>query len=250
MNTDDDDPSRPECQLSCFDKNIGRRPAEYHAPRKVPLLSRAVRPIPKSSKGHFVAELVFNRGNEIQRLGCASELEYNAALCLIYRSGFVDLEEQLAPLPYTGIDGKVHDHYFDFRLSQTSGRRICVSVKPEQIAETAVYKANFRRIRQAAVGSICDAAITVTERNISPVALHNAKLFHAARDPQPEIDQLLLAGLPRLTHLQPISEFLDAVGINGHGFFAVARAIRMGKISLFQQEEIHTDTLIFCGKAA
>ncbi len=45
--------------------------------------SRVKRPIPKSksTRKHFVGELVFNRGENRQRLGFASLYEHNAALC-------------------------------------------------------------------------------------------------------------------------------------------------------------------------
>lgn len=43
--------------------------------------SRVKRPISKSTRKHFVGELVFNRGENRQRLGFASLYEHNAALC-------------------------------------------------------------------------------------------------------------------------------------------------------------------------
>lgn len=130
------------------------KPKKYHC-QFSPAKSRAARAIPKSSKGHFVGELVFDRQGKPQRLGFESLQEHNAALCLIYRPGFFDLEEQLAALPFTKPGGRPSVHFFDFRLTQTSGRRICVSVKKEKVAQTAEYRAKFEAIRSAAVGNIC-----------------------------------------------------------------------------------------------
>lgn len=217
--------------------------------RRKPAPSRAARHIPKSSKGHFVGELVFNRGEHPQRLGFASKLEHDTALCLIYRPGFADLEEQLAALPFAGADGKVHNHYFDFRLTQANGRRICISVKPERIAETALYTAMFDRVKSAAIGRICHHAVTVTERNLHPIELHNARLFHAARDAQPEIDFQIEANLDRILGATPISEFLKRIGLGGAGFFGVARAIRQGHLALFARDKITANTLIVPGVA-
>ncbi|MFE3837570.1 hypothetical protein [Pseudogemmobacter sonorensis] len=212
--------------------------------RKTPATSRAVRRIPKSSKGHFVGELVFNRGNQPQRLGFGSKGEHDTALCLIYRPDFADLEEQLAALTFSRPNGKPSHHFFDFRLTQTSGRRICISVKPERIAERADYRAMFECVKRAAIGNICDAAITVTERHRDPVVLHNAKLFHAARDPQPEIDALIERGLRDCTGPTPICEFLAGIGLGGAGFFGMARAIRFGHAVLLGLEKITSNTLI------
>lgn len=235
-------PAAPNAQHPARD-NTASTSAPTHL-RMTPARSRAVRSIPKSSKGHFVGELVFNRGGQPQRLGFASKLECDAALCLIYRPGFADIEEQLAALPFTGVDGRPSNHFFDFRFTQVNGRRICISVKPEAIAETAIYCAMFEQVKRAAVGSICHAAITVTERNIHPVVLHNATLYHAARNPEPGTDAFVEERLREVTAPIRISEFLDAIGLGGKGFFSIARAIRFGHAQMFSPEKITATTLI------
>lgn len=209
-----------------------------------PARSRAVRPIPKSSKGHFVGELVFNGPVGPQRLGFASLTEHNAALCLIYRPDFHDIEEQLAALHFALPNGKPSRHFFDFRVTQKGGRRICISVKPERIAETYAYRALMAEVKRAAIGNICDAVATITERNIHPVELHNAKLFHDARRPEPEIDAIVLEALADVSDPTSINEFLLKIGIGGRGFFSVARAIRFGQAALFTPEPIRGTSLI------
>lgn len=212
--------------------------------RKTPAKSRAVRPIPKASKGHFVGELVFNKGDQPQRLGFASLTEHNAGLCLIYRPDFWDLEEQLAALPFTLPNGEPSRHFFDFRFTQKGGRRICISVKPERIAVTYKYQAVITKLRQAAVGNICDDVKTITERNIDPVLLHNCKLFHAARNPEPKIDEAVLDSLKMVSSPISINDFLAERAIGGAGFFGVARAVRFGHAGLFTREKITGRTLI------
>lgn len=213
-----------------------------------PARSRAVRPIPKASKGHFVGELVFNGPVGPQRLGFASLTEHNAALCLIYRPDFHDIEEQLAALHFALPNGKPSRHFFDFRVTQVGGRRICISVKPERIAETYAYRALMAEVKRAALGNICDAVATITERNIHPVELHNAKLFHAARYPETVIDGLVLDALRRLSSPTSVNEFLLRAGIGGRGFYSVARAIRFGQAALFTPEPIRGTTLIVRGE--
>lgn len=157
---------------------------------------------------------------------------------------FLDIEEQLAALHFTLPNGKPSRHFFDFRFTQKGGRRICISVKPERIAVTYEYQAIMARVRQAAIGNICDDVKTITERNIDPVQLHNSKLFHAARDPEPAWDKAVLDGLKKASDPMTINGFLADTGIGGSGFFSVARAIRFGHASLFTAEKITGKSLI------
>jgi hypothetical protein len=218
--------------------------------RKIPAKSRAMRHIPKASKGHFVGELVYNGDGQPQRIGFASHLEYSAALCFIYRPDFRDIEEQLPGLPFNHPNGKLSRHFFDFRFTQRGGRRICVSVKPEKTADTHEYQFIIERVAKAAIGNICDAVVTVTERNIHPVRLHNAKLFHAARDAEPELDAIVVGHLQGVSDPISIGAFLEKSNVGGRGFFSVARAIRFEQVQLFRPDRITGNTLISCKKAA
>lgn len=214
-----------------------------------PAKSRAIRSIPKSSKGHFVGELVFERAGHAQRLGFASHLEKNAALCLIYCTGLVDIEEQLAGLPFTLPSGQPSTHHFDYRITLQGGRSICISVKPEHFAVTYEYRSTIALVTKAAVGNICDDVKTITERNIHPIKLHNAKLFHSARHPEPPLDQVVNEELKKVGNPTTIDDFLGRIGLSGHGFRSVARAIHSDQARLFAPEKIRGTTLITRGSA-
>lgn len=219
--------------------------------RLTPAKSRAVRKIPKSSKFNFVGEFVYDNINGApQRLGFASYTEFKTAICLIYRDDFADIEEQLAGLRFKKADGSTSTHHFDFRFTTKGGRKICISVKPEKIADTFMYRATIGGVKKAAIGNICDAVATVTDRNISPIEFHNAELFHAARKPQPAIDEKVIAGLKLLKGPVSINQFLEDIGLSGAGFFSVARAIRHGNARLFSSEKIRGKTLIERGDPA
>ena len=124
---------------------------------------------------------------------------------------------------------------------------MCISVKQELYAQTYDYQSTMARIRQAAIGNICDDVRTITERNISPIELHNAKLFHSARDPEPQIDACVFEALKELHEPVGISDFLAKIGVGGAGFRSVARAIRLGHANLFQPAKITGRTLIVKG---
>ncbi|MEP1698793.1 MAG: hypothetical protein ABJJ69_19860 [Paracoccaceae bacterium] len=103
-----------------------------------PAKSRAVRKIPKSSKGHFVGEFVYNNINgKPQRIGFASYSEFNTAICLIYRDDFADIEEQLASLPFNHPRGTSSEHYFDFRFTTVRRQGFWDQERPKLIESLA-----------------------------------------------------------------------------------------------------------------
>jgi len=215
-----------------------------------PAPSRASRLIPRSSKGHFVGQLVFDLKGKPQCLGFESLLEYQAALCLIYHHDVGDIEEQVAPVVYKRRSGKVASHHLDFRVTLVQGRRIGIAVKPEVIAMTHDFQSDIRAIRSAAVPHVVHDICVVTERNIHPVTLHNAKLFHAARRRQPEIDTIILEAANSTREPSTIREFLDRTGLKGTGFHGVARGIRSGAIMHVDGGRITGDSLIRGGEVA
>jgi hypothetical protein len=168
----------------------------------------------------------------------------------MYFTPCIDLEEQLAPLPFKLPNGKPSRHFFDFRLTLKGGWRICISVKPEKIAETYEYRSKMAMVEKAAIGNICDAVRTITERNIHPIQLYNAKLFHQARRPEPALDKIIEEELAKVVGPTTINAFLERSGIGGIGFRSVARAIHAEKARLVTQEEITGTTLISSKSAA
>jgi hypothetical protein len=169
---------------------------------------------------------------------------------LIYRPDFRDIEEQLPALTFRKPNGKMSVHFFDFRVTQVGGRRICVSVKPERIARTYEYQSLIACVKREAIGSICDDVKTITERNIDPITLHNAKLFHAARNAIPEMDARVVQELSQLEGPVSIDSFLAKTGIGGVGFFNVAKAIFEGHATLLSKERSLGKSIIHRGKAA
>lgn len=215
-----------------------------------PAPSRAKRPIPRKSQGHWVGQLVFDLKGRPQCLGFESLLEYQTALCLIYRRDVADIEEQIASVSYKRQDGKVTSHHLDFRVTLVQGRRIGIAVKPEAIAMTSEFQSDIRAIRSAAVPHVVHDICVVTERNIHPVTLHNAKIFHAARRPQPEIDTIILEAANSSREPSTIRELLDRTGLKGTGFHGVARGIRSGAIMHVDGGRITGDSLIRGGEVA
>ncbi|UTH48802.1 hypothetical protein KBW81_03045 [Loktanella salsilacus] len=215
-----------------------------------PIPSRARRKIPKSSQGHFVGEFVFDRNGVSQVVGFESLLEYKAGLCAVYQPGFFDLEEQIDPVFYRNLKGRIVPHWFDFRMTMTGGLRIAMAVKPRKIAITAKFRAKMQLIADAAVPTVADRVCIVTEQNICPVEFHNAKLFHAARTTEASIDEHISANIQKLRIPTPINAFLDQIGLRGDGFHSIARHIRSKALAAEDGEKITGATHIRVAEAA
>ncbi|WP_370160700.1 hypothetical protein [Limimaricola soesokkakensis] len=201
-------------------------------------------------EANWVGQLVFDLKGKPQCLRFESLLEYQAALCLIYRRDVADIEEQIAPVVYKRRNGKVTSHYLDFRVTLVQGRRIGIAVKPKAIAMILDFQSDIRAIRSAAVPHVVHDLCVVTERNIHPVTLHNAKLFHAARRPQVEVDTIILEAANSSDEPSTIREFLGQTGLKGAGFHGVARGIRSGAIVHVDGGRITGDSLIRGGEVA
>ncbi|MEI4488609.1 hypothetical protein V8J36_20640 [Frigidibacter sp. MR17.14] len=208
-----------------------------------PAKSRAKRPIPKASQGHFVGEFVFGF-DKPQRVGFASLLEYNAALCAVYRPGFVDLEEQLERVVFRKLNGKPGDHYLDYRVTYHNGLRIGMAVKPAAIAAKPEFQATMRAVARAAVSRVVDKVVVVTERHIHPVELHNAELFHAARRPVADEDRVIGELCARLRTPNTVEAMLDQGRHDGVTLFGVARAIHGRGLRLVRNERIDHSALV------
>lgn len=208
-----------------------------------PAKSRAVRPIPRASQGHFVGEFVFGV-EKPQRVGFASLLEFKTALCTVYRPGFVDLEEQIAPVAFRKPNGDIGHHYLDYRATFRNGLRIGIAVKPSHIAARQKFRTEMPAVAMAAVPTVVDKVAVVTERNIHPVEFFNATLFHAARRPVPEEDKVIDDLRVKLHSPVTVGHLLDEGRHDGVTLFGLARAIHRERFMLLGKERIDRSALI------
>ncbi|WP_128253742.1 hypothetical protein [Falsirhodobacter deserti] len=213
-----------------------------------PAKSRAGRAIPKASQGNFVGEFVFGV-EKPQRVGFESMLEFQTAICTVYRPGFVDLEEQLAPIAYRKPNGDIGHHSLDYRSTFRDCLRIGMAVKPSHIAARPKFRAEMLAVAKAAVPSIVDKLVVVTERNIHPVELFNAKLFHAARRPVPDEDEAIANLRTRLSAPVTVADLIHQGRHDGVTLFGVARAIHGGGLRLMRKERIAHSSFIAANAA-
>lgn len=176
------------------------------------------------------------------RTTCESQLEYHVALCAAYGPGVVSIEEQL---PKVGIHsrGRARYHSLDFRVTTSSGLRRGLAVKHTRGRGFAELLQDLPAIRRAVVPTLVDRLFLVTERNLCPIKVHNAELFHGARRVEPEIDAALAGHVETMTTPMSIADMLLAAGLPGQ-FFAAVRAIHWGLLDLCTPEKIVPTTMV------
>ncbi|TFL18460.1 hypothetical protein [Jannaschia formosa] len=220
----------------------GNNNKTYFRPPILP--SRAMRPIPKSSRAHFVGETTFWRDGCWQVLGFGSLLEYRAAILAFAQPNFHDLEEQIGPIALRLPNGKTKKHFLDYRLTTIYGQRIGLSVKPYRRATRSDFKAEMKALRHAGTPAFFDRLCVVTERNQDPVRLANAHLFHDAREAEPDLDADVLAELLRGPRTVCISEAVRRSDYGGRSFFPIVRNIRAGNLSVPPRARIGGETML------
>lgn len=120
-------------------------------------------------------------------------------------------------------------HYLDYRATFENGLRIGIAVKPSRLAARHGFRTRMPAIVHAAVPTVVDKVVVVTERHIHPAEFDNTLLFHAACRPVHEEDKVIedLRAPIMVRHL------LDEGPHDGMTLFGVARAIHEKSFSLF-----------------
>ncbi|WP_339636955.1 hypothetical protein [uncultured Sulfitobacter sp.] len=177
-----------------------------------------------------------------------SLLEYHVAICSRYQPDVVDVEEQIAPIMVRHGTVRATPYRFDLRLPHRNGQRTAISVKPQRKAERHVFRAKMVAVARVATMQAANRVCVATERNVDPIELANAKLFHAARHPDPYMDKKVTATLDALTEPMSIRDFLSACGVGSTGYWSVIRLIRSGAVKVAAVERITPRTVIARGE--
>jgi hypothetical protein len=218
-------------------------PTTTPAPDPVlPAPSTADRQIPAASKGHFTGHLVCGPGAG-RVVQVESHLEMQIALVLLGRVDTEMLEEQVA-FGWTDARGRRKTHAFDFRLTRADGHVTAIAVKPTKFLRKNGFLDKMRLIAAQVTPDFADAVRVMTERDLDPVELHNAELFHGMRHPDPEADAAAAAAIAPLIGAVPLAELADRIGLGARGFRALVRRIAAGELCARARERITPRTLV------
>ncbi len=207
----------------------------------LPAPSRAERRIAAASKGHCTAHAVLGDGAG-RRFQAESHLELSHLFILNAIPTVVDLREQVR-FRYGPADAR--EHVFDMVATWTSGARIAYTVKPEGrlasgrfLAEMGVVAWWVREKRFA------DDLRLLTDADVDPVDLHNARVVAAVRDADPEADAAARRATDGLVGGLALRDLTISTGLEARGYRALLRMIRTGGLRPVRKERITPLTLV------
>jgi hypothetical protein len=216
---------------------------EYHLPAE----SRAERAIAAASRGHCTAFAVLGDGPG-QRMQAESHLELCHLLLLNADRGIVDLREQVR-FRYGTRDE--HVHFFDAVATRTTGERIAFTIKPEDRLRSGRFLAEMQEIAWWVhrKGFAHDVRL-LTDADVDPVDLHNARIVAAVREPDPEADAAARAAARALAGAVSVKDLTAATELGARGYRAVLRLIRSRALQSVRRERITPSSLVLWAGAA
>jgi len=213
----------------------------------LPEPSRAMREFATASKGHFTGQLTVGIGSG-QLIHLESHLEMQAALVLVMRKEFVEIEEQVA-FEWWGEDGNPRTHYFDFRVTSKVGTRAAIAVKPSRRLNKKNFLAEMVLIAGQMTSSFADDVRVVTEQHLDPVDLYNAELLYGVRAADVEADQAAEKAVSSLLGAVSLEQLTQSIGLGARGFRALLRLIAAQRVLPALGERITKNTLIYPARA-
>lgn len=208
----------------------------------LPHASWADRDVPLSVKNRSTGHLVVGTGPG-RVLQTDSHLEMKVALLLSARRDVDTIEEQVA-FPWRDRAGKDRTHFFDFRVTLVTGRRVAITVKAAAVVAKGRFLPKFRPIARAVTPAFADDVRLMTDRDINPIALANATLFHAYRTPDPEADTAAAQVTAELLGAARLGALTAAMGLGPRGYRALVRRIRHGQLVLLTPQRISAESLV------
>ena len=195
------------------------------------------------SKGSTQGILV-TTGKDPRQIFWESLGELAFLLFVLARLDIIDVREQQGAL-YRDDAGVLRRHFFDFVVTTGDGTRKAIAYKPSERVRALNFDAFLADLAGRISPNFADEVVLITERDLPPATIHNAKLMHACRrDPPGDADEAVLAVLATITGRISIADLRDAAGHGGEGFRATVRLIGSGRIVMEGTGRITDHTLV------
>jgi hypothetical protein len=208
--------------------------------RYLPAESKAERAIAAASREHCTAFPVLGDGPG-QRMQAESDLELCQLLLLNANRLIVHLQEQVR---FTYGIGDRQLHVFDVVATFASGKRIAYTIKPE-----ARCSRRFLDEMQTIAWWVREKAFAqdvrlLTDADVDPVALHNARIIAAVRDADPQADAAARETARAFIGAVTLRELTHATGLEARGYRALLRLVRAGKLRPVHHECLTPHSLV------
>ena len=203
-----------------------------------PQASDASREIVVPAKGSLRGALV-TRGSSPKIIRYESNLEKRVLLVLLARRDIVDVREQIEPIAYKDEFGAKRRHWFDFLALRSDGLRVLIPVKTEDWARRHDLEGLCARIARYVPRSLADVIVPMTERDAPRDLVRDAELFHCVRDDdRPDHDRIVFEIASSLIGTTTVACLVEASGLGGEGFRAIARLIQAGTLRVVSRGSI------------
>lgn len=195
------------------------------------------------SKGSTQGILV-TTGEDPRQIFWESLGELAFLLIVLARLDIIDVREQQEAV-YRDDAGVLRRHFFDFVVTTRDGIRKAIAYKPSERVRAINFDTFLADLATRISPYFADEVVLITERDLPPATVHNAKLMHACRrDPPGDADDAVLAVLATITGRISIADLRDAAGHGGEGFRATVRLIGSGRIVMEGAGRISDETLV------
>ncbi|MCE6950704.1 hypothetical protein LAZ29_07160 [Cereibacter sphaeroides] len=211
----------------------------------LPTPSRADRDVPRASRGHFIAHSVLGDGAGV-RVQAGSLLEYKWQLVLNMRPETLELREQVH-FSFGGKNERLH--IFDIVVTEVSGRRIAYTVKPEIRLVSGRFLVEMQEVSLWVHRKrFADDVRLLSDSDLDPTELHNARVLAAVREPDPEADARAIAVAGTLTGARTVRDLADATEMGARGYRAILRLLGSRLLCTYRPERITPDSLVQRGE--
>ncbi len=196
-----------------------------------------------ASKGHFTGHILVGPWPG-RVLYTESYLEHSWAHCLNADRKTRELREQVA-FKWLAPSGQWRTHYFDLLVEQADGTRLACPVKPEARV-TPELEAEIALIaRQAVDSGFADDVRLLTDVDLDPVELSNARLIYSVRKPDAEADEAAAAVIAQMGGISMVSELAAEIGQGARGYRAIIRSIGRGRLRTTRYERLAPEIEVF-----
>ena len=216
----------------------------------MPQPSQAERDITGASSHHCVAHTVLGDG-----AGVHTQAESLLELCNLFllnaMLNVVSLREQVR-FHYGWDRDNYKQHIFDVVATLDCESRIAFAVKPEVRLQSGRFEAEMQEVTWWVYeNGFADDVRIMSEADINPVDLRNAKILASVREADPDADAVVLEvvrGLP-VGGGQSLRDLTLSTGMAARGYRSLIRLVRSGVLRLQQHEVIGPKTVVMNANA-
>lgn len=214
---------------------------DYDGPLVLAAASRAERDVPAASTAHCTVNSVLGRGDGI-RDQSESLLEFRHKLVLNSLGNVVEMREQVRFR--FGLNDE-HEVVFDVFFILADGTRIVGDIKPEVRLQSDRHLKKLQEVAWwVCVRDFADEVRLFSDADLDPVELHNAQVFAAVREPDPEADAAAMALAASLEGGRSLRDLSQEIGMQARGYRALLRLMRDQELRAFEHTKIRPEIIV------